>query len=103
MRGLRCHPAARRAGQLPEKILEVLSQMKALPLKRKALEELEKNYVLPEELRSLLRAASTCAQGAAKLESLERQGLLIHRDFYSFMFENLSLDEYERAARVRCL
>jgi serine/threonine protein kinase len=87
----------------PEKILETLPQMKTLPLKRDTLEELEKNHVLPEELRSLFHSTSTYAEGVAKLEFLKREGLLLPKDPYSFMFENLSLDEYQRAARVRCL
>jgi hypothetical protein len=96
-------PAFSRDGQPPGKILETLSRMKTLPLKRDAFGELEKNYVLPEGLRSLFRSASTYAEGAAKLESWERRGLLLPRDPYSFMFENLGIDEYERTARVRCL
>ncbi|MDR1621851.1 MAG: protein kinase, partial [Synergistaceae bacterium] len=89
--------------QPPEKTLEALSRMEGLPLKRETFEELENNYVLPEGLRSLFRAASTYAQGVAKLEFWEKQGLLLPRDPYSFMFESLGLDEYERTARVRCL
>jgi serine/threonine protein kinase len=90
-------------GRTPEKILEALLGMRTLPLKRDALGELEKNHVLPEGLYSLFRSASTYADGVARLESWQKQGLLLPKDPYSFMFENLSLDEYERTARVRCL
>jgi hypothetical protein len=87
----------------PEKTLDALSRMGTLPLKREALEELERHYVLPEGLWFLFRSASTYAEGAAKLESWKTQGLLLPKDSYAFMFENLRLDEYERTARVRCL
>jgi hypothetical protein len=87
----------------PEKTLEALSQMGTPPLSRDSLEKLERNYVLPEGLWSLFRSVSTYAEGAAKLEFWEKQGLLLPKDSYSFMFENLRLDEYERTARIRCL
>jgi hypothetical protein len=88
-----------------EETLETLQNIGAAPLKRETFKSLEKNYVLPQALLSLFRVSETYAQGATQLESWRTRELLLPRDFASdsFTCENLSLDEYAQAARVRCL
>jgi hypothetical protein len=85
--------------------LDILKSMGVAPLRRETLESLGKNYVLPRVLLSLFRASGTYAKGAAQLESWRTRELLLPRDFASdsSLYEDLSLDEYARVARVRCL
>ncbi|MDR2180409.1 MAG: protein kinase [Synergistaceae bacterium] len=88
-----------------EETLETLESMGTAPLRRETFGPLEKNYVLPQALLSLFRAAETYAQGAAQLQTWQNQELLLPRYFASDSspYENLSLDEYAREARIRCL
>jgi hypothetical protein len=85
--------------------IEVLEEMGALPLKREALKEIEKAYVLPRSLLFSLRAVSSYASALERMETWKRQGLLIPRESVqdSLLYENLDLEGYAQAARVRCL
>ncbi|MDR2179013.1 MAG: protein kinase [Synergistaceae bacterium] len=89
----------------PSKILETLEKMKAAPLKRDAFEELDKSYVLPRRLKPLFRASATYAAGVQWIEDCQIRDLLIPRSFASdsFIYENLSLDEYSRTAQAHWL
>jgi hypothetical protein len=85
--------------------LETLEKMGVLPLKREDLEKIEKTYVLPRDLLLSLRAVSAYASAVEQLETWRQQGLLLSRESAhdAFLYENLSLEEYAKAARVRCL
>jgi hypothetical protein len=88
-----------------EQSLEVLEKMGVPPMKREDLEKLEKTYVLPRVLLSSLRAPSSYASAVERMETWRRRDLLLSRESAhdSFLYENLSLEDYARAARVRCL
>jgi serine/threonine protein kinase len=88
-----------------EENLEILEKMGVCPLKRDALEKLEKTYVLPSSLFYALGAVSTYASTVERLETWRQQDLLLLRESMhdAALYENLSLEDYAQAARVRCL
>ena len=86
----------------PVEALAALRKTGAVPLRRGDLEELKKNYILPWELLSMFRSASTYAGGVEMLNLRQAQDLLLVREPGSHFFEeNLSLREYDRVARAR--
>jgi hypothetical protein len=62
-------------------------------------------YCACQPCPSFFRSAATYAEGAERLESWKALDLLFPRDFRSdpALYENLSLDEYAREARIRRL
>jgi hypothetical protein len=89
----------------PPEILETLEKMKILPLKCDAFKELKSATILPYGLESLFRSVSTYARGVAWIEDCQLRDLLIPRSFAQdpSVYENLSLDEYVRAAQAHWL
>ncbi|MDR1978406.1 MAG: hypothetical protein LBQ42_06700 [Synergistaceae bacterium] len=88
----------------PEEILDCLVQMDPVfPIERQALEKFQELHDLPRALLDLFRSVPTYASGLERLESWKTRGLLIPRTSVLCLYENLSLEEYEQLARVRCL
>jgi hypothetical protein len=78
-----------------------IKSLPAPPLSKKYISDVAGQYVVPDALHEMLRSAGTYSEGESKLEYLKRRGLLMARGSDEASLKNLSLDGYERMARVR--
>ena len=85
-----------------EEILGMLIKMRTMPLRKDSFEAIEREFVLPAELLSMLSEASTYAEAATLFFQWKAEGLLLPKDFYPDENKYLSLDEYAKTALVHC-
>jgi hypothetical protein len=86
-----------------EEISAAVMKIRTQPLRRDDIEALKSDFVLPAELLSMLSRTSTYAEGAKLFTDWKAAGLLLPREpYFCDQYERMSLDEYARAARVRC-
>jgi serine/threonine protein kinase len=90
-------------GASSTEVIDALRKIGAVPLKRADWETLNNGFALPGAFLAKLSRADTYAKGAEKLSRWKAEGLLMPRDYHSIEYERLSLTEYARTARVRCL
>jgi hypothetical protein len=76
--------------------------METPPLPRSRLDELRRRFVIPKSMTDMFDDESTYADGARSLEYLLGRELLIPISLVGTVGEDVSLADYEEAARVYC-
>jgi tRNA A-37 threonylcarbamoyl transferase component Bud32 len=83
--------------------LSSLAVMRSAPPRRDDMERTLAAHALPGGLLKSLRSVSSCAEGMTTLDRLKTAGLFFPRGDSGALYENMSADEYERAARQHYL
>jgi serine/threonine protein kinase len=97
-------PEEARTGTEEER-LESLQAMGPLLLRSEDFSRVKASFLLPGALIFLLNSIKTYAPAVEKLELWRNRGMLMPKDPQEdeFAYENMSIDEYARTARIRCL
>jgi hypothetical protein len=83
-------------------LLATVKKIGTPPQRRDIIDDMERVFVLPDDLHRLLSYASSYEDGVRRLEYLKSSGLLMPRGPDENAVRNMSLEGYERAARVKC-
>ncbi|MDR3332020.1 MAG: protein kinase [Synergistaceae bacterium] len=85
--------------------LESVKKLGAVPMRRDALTSITESHILPSALVSMLHSPEAYASCVERIGQWKKQGLLIQRDSaeFSSLYEDMSVEDYARAARIHCL